>query len=108
MNSSFSNHQVASQCELQCCSSPLRSDRSELNESRNLNGDLLASPIGEVLADSKSSTMSSALTEPESVGSNSDSESGERSDRNIVCKVLYSNRENVNMIHEVFRQVRVT
>ena len=33
---------------------------------------------------------------------------GERSDRNIVCKVLYSNRENVNMIHEVFRQVRVT
>ena len=88
--------------------SPLRSDRSELNDSRNMNGDLMTSPIGEVFAESKSSTMSSALTEPDSIASSSDGEGGERSDRSIVCKVLYSNRENVNMIHEVFRQVRVT
>ena len=27
------------------------------------------------------------------------------SGRDIVCHVLYSNRENVNMVHEVFRQV---
>ena len=28
------------------------------------------------------------------------------SGRDIVCHVLYANRENVNLVHEVFRQVR--
>ena len=35
------------------------------------------------------------------------SEDQPATEQNIVSQVLYANRENVNMVHEVFRQVRL-
>ena len=56
---------------------------------------------------SNSSTLSQGTlyTEKDSTGSSICSDDTLLSEQEIVKKVLYNTRENVNIVHEVFRQV---
>jgi len=63
-----------------------------------------------VVPGSNASTLSqvSNYTEKDSASSSVCSEEHSVSEYEIVRRVLYSSRENVNIIHEIFRQVRST
>ncbi len=58
---------------------------------------------------SNASTLSTAssYTEKDSANSSVCSDEHSMSEYDIVKKVLYLNRENINIVHEVYRQVRL-
>ena len=86
------------------CFSPSPSEKAseETDPSHHQDGE------GEVkVAGSNASTLSTAssYTEKDSASSSVCSDDHTVSEYDIVKRVLYSTRENVNIVHEVFRQV---